>query len=83
MNICCGSSSEPSHGDGFLGVPPQHMFQLRNNENDFKLFPIIHGPELLYIVNHYSKSCLQRPLTRTTILLVMNLLISEKEYLNE
>ena len=19
MNICCGSSSEPSHGDGFLG----------------------------------------------------------------
>ena len=36
LNMCFGSSKEPSHRDSSFEYP-QHMFWLRNKKNDFQL----------------------------------------------
>ena len=36
LSMCFGYSKEPSHGDGSFEYP-QHMFILRNNNNNFLL----------------------------------------------
>ena len=37
-NICCDSSLEPSRGDG-SNEGSQHMFWMRNKENNFSNYP--------------------------------------------
>ena len=46
LNICFGSSKEPSHREGSFEYP-EHMFKLRNKKNNFKLRTLIWGPERL------------------------------------
>ena len=42
LNMCFRCSKEPSHRDGSFEYP-QHMFWLRNNENNFQLRSLIWG----------------------------------------
>ena len=42
LNMCFGCSKEPSHRDGSFEYP-QHMFWLRNKENNFQLHTLIWG----------------------------------------
>ena len=41
--MCVGCSKEQSHRDGSFEYP-QHMFWLRNKENNFQLHTLIWGP---------------------------------------
>ena len=43
LNMCFGCSKEPSHRDGSFKYP-QHMFWLRNNENNFPIHTFIWRP---------------------------------------
>ena len=43
LNMCFGCSKEPSHREGSFEYP-QHMFWLRNKNNDFQLCTLIWRP---------------------------------------
>ena len=44
LNMCFWCSEEPSHRDGSFEYP-QHMFWLRNKENNFQLHTLIWGSD--------------------------------------
>ena len=46
--MCFGCSKEPSHWDGSF-ENPQHMFWMRNEENNFPIRTLIWRPESLWI----------------------------------
>ena len=43
LNICFGCTKEPSHWDGSFEYP-QHMFWMRNKENNFPIGTLICRP---------------------------------------
>ena len=48
LNMCFGCSKELSHRDGSFGYP-QHMFWLRNKNNNFQLHTLTLGPVTTFI----------------------------------
>ena len=49
--MCFGCSKEPSHRDVSLEYP-QHMFWLRNKNNNFQVLTLIWGPDLFEVSHH-------------------------------
>ena len=50
LNICFGCSKEPSHCGGSFEYP-QHMFWMRNKENNFPIRTLIWRPELVFLLS--------------------------------
>ena len=52
LNMCFGCSKEPSHRDGSFEYP-QHMFWLRNKNNNFQLRTLIWRPAKTVFFSHH------------------------------
>ena len=57
--MCFGCSKEPSHGDGSFEYP-QHMFRMRNNENNFPRRTLIWRPGNFRVIMWFKQILIVR-----------------------